>query len=36
MGYRNVLDYEGGKQNWKNAGLPLEGHSRRLSRPEDA
>ncbi len=23
MGYTNILDYKGGKQDWKNAGLPL-------------
>jgi len=24
MGYENVYDYEGGKQDWVEAGLPLE------------
>jgi len=24
MGYENVYDYEGGKQDWVNAGLPTE------------
>lgn len=23
MGYKGILDYKGGKQDWKNAGLPL-------------
>ncbi len=23
MGYTNVLDFKGGKQDWKNAGLPI-------------
>lgn len=25
MGYKNVRDYEGGKQDWIEAGLPTEG-----------
>jgi rhodanese-related sulfurtransferase len=25
LGYRNVLHYAGGKQDWADAGLPLEG-----------
>jgi rhodanese-related sulfurtransferase len=25
LGYRNVLHYAGGKEDWKAAGLPLEG-----------
>ena len=25
MGYTNVRDYEGGKQDWIDAGLPLDG-----------
>jgi rhodanese-related sulfurtransferase len=25
LGYRNVLHYSGGKQDWRDAGLPLEG-----------
>jgi rhodanese-related sulfurtransferase len=25
LGYRNVLHYSGGKEDWKAAGLPLEG-----------
>jgi rhodanese-related sulfurtransferase len=25
LGYRNVLHYPGGKQEWREAGLPLEG-----------
>jgi len=24
MGYTNVKDYEGGKQDWMQAGLPVE------------
>ena len=24
LGYRNVFDYEAGKQDWKKAGLPVE------------
>ena len=24
MGYTNVRDYEGGKQDWVNAGLPTQ------------
>jgi len=24
MGYENVSDYEGGKQDWIDAGLPIE------------
>ncbi len=24
MGYENAADYEGGKSDWKNAGLPME------------
>ena len=24
MGFTNVYDYEGGKQDWKDAGLPME------------
>jgi rhodanese-related sulfurtransferase len=24
MGYENVRDYEGGKQDWLDAGLPVE------------
>jgi len=24
MGYENAADYEGGKQDWVEAGLPLE------------
>jgi rhodanese-related sulfurtransferase len=24
IGYKNVYDYEGGLQDWKDAGLPLE------------
>jgi hypothetical protein len=26
MGYTNVRDYSGGKQDWVEAGLPTEGH----------
>jgi rhodanese-related sulfurtransferase len=29
MGYENVRDYEGGKEDWVEAGLPIEGESRR-------
>jgi rhodanese-related sulfurtransferase len=31
MGYENVRDYEGGKKDWVDAGLPTEGehHQRR-------
>jgi hypothetical protein len=29
MGYTDVRDYEGGKQDWLDAGLPVEGHSHR-------
>ncbi len=25
LGYRNVLHYAGGKEDWRDAGLPLEG-----------
>jgi rhodanese-related sulfurtransferase len=25
MGYENVRDYEGGKKDWTEAGLPTEG-----------
>jgi rhodanese-related sulfurtransferase len=25
MGYKNVRDYEGGKKDWVDAGLPTEG-----------
>jgi hypothetical protein len=25
MGYENVRDYEGGKEDWVEAGLPTEG-----------
>ena len=25
LGYRNVLHYAGGKEDWRGAGLPLEG-----------
>ena len=25
LGYRNVLHYSGGKEGWRDAGLPLEG-----------
>jgi rhodanese-related sulfurtransferase len=25
LGYRNVLHYAGGKEDWASAGLPLEG-----------
>jgi hypothetical protein len=25
MGYENVRDYEGGKEDWTEAGLPTEG-----------
>jgi rhodanese-related sulfurtransferase len=25
MGYENVRDYEGGKKDWTDAGLPTEG-----------
>ena len=25
MGYKNVRDYEGGKSDWMEAGLPIEG-----------
>jgi rhodanese-related sulfurtransferase len=25
LGYRNVLHYSGGKEEWRDAGLPLEG-----------
>jgi hypothetical protein len=35
LGYRNVRDYEEGKLGWINAGFPIEGHSRRLSRTTD-
>ena len=31
MGYTNVRDYAGGKQEWVAAGLPTEGLSRRKS-----
>lgn len=27
LGYRNVRDFEGGKQEWAQAGLPFEGDS---------
>ena len=30
LGYRNVREYRGGKADWRAAGLPLEGESRRL------
>jgi rhodanese-related sulfurtransferase len=29
MGYENVRDYEGGKEDWIVAGLPTEGESSR-------
>jgi rhodanese-related sulfurtransferase len=29
MGYENVRDYEGGKEDWVEAGLPIEGESSR-------
>ncbi len=29
MGYENVRDYEGGKEDWIEAGLPIEGESQR-------
>jgi rhodanese-related sulfurtransferase len=25
LGYTNVKDYDGGKQDWQTAGLPVEG-----------
>ena len=25
MGYKNVRDYEGGKSDWMESGLPIEG-----------
>lgn len=28
MGYENVMDYQGGKEDWVEAGLPTEGESR--------
>ncbi len=28
MGYENVRDYEGGKKDWADAGLPIEGEHR--------
>jgi rhodanese-related sulfurtransferase len=28
MGYENVRDYEGGKKDWTDAGLPTEGEAR--------
>jgi rhodanese-related sulfurtransferase len=28
MGYTNVRDYSGGKQDWIDAGLPVEGTGR--------
>ena len=31
LGYENVRVYEGGKQDWESAGLPVEGQSRRRS-----
>jgi rhodanese-related sulfurtransferase len=32
LGYRNVLHYPGGKREWVDAGLPLEGGGRGLRR----
>jgi rhodanese-related sulfurtransferase len=32
MGYANVKDYEGGKQDWIDAGLPVERYQRRTDR----
>jgi rhodanese-related sulfurtransferase len=32
LGYRNVLHYAGGKREWVDAGLPLEGGGRALKR----
>lgn len=29
MGYENVRDYEGGKEDWIDAGLPVEKHQRK-------
>jgi len=31
MGYQNVLRYVGGKQDWMEAGLPLEGKEKRAA-----
>jgi rhodanese-related sulfurtransferase len=31
MGYENVRDYEGGKQDWIDAGLPVEKHKHKRS-----
>ena len=28
MGYTNVTDYPGGKQEWVESGLPVEGEAR--------
>jgi hypothetical protein len=31
MGYKNVRDYSAGKQDWMDAGLPVEGNARHRS-----
>ena len=33
MGYTNVRDYEGGKQDWIEAGLAVEGESPQAAAP---
>jgi len=36
MGYTNVREYAGGKKEWMESGLPVEGDARRLrAQPED-
>lgn len=32
MGYTNIKDYVGGKQDWMRAGLPTEGERQRRSK----
>jgi rhodanese-related sulfurtransferase len=36
LGYRRVREYRGGKADWRAAGLPLEGESRRLREAQRA
>ncbi len=35
MGYGNVRDYVGGKKDWAEAGLPIEGRQARRGRLTD-
>jgi hypothetical protein len=35
MGYTKVRDYAGGKADWTDAGLPLEGASGQKTAPKD-